>query len=63
VTDFFPHIGHALRRGPMVTFMGDVGFVCITCKVAGECPGYWLPEGTPDWTDEDYYANVDWIEA
>lgn len=60
--EYFPHIGHDLRRGPLLK-LKTIGFACITCKVVGEVPHGWLPEGVPAWTDEDYYANVDWIEV
>lgn len=61
IADIFPHIGHDLRRGPFVDLRMR-GYVCLTCRVGGEI-SLWVLDSVADWTDEDYEANKDWIEA
>lgn len=56
------HEDHDLRRGPTFDFHGCTYFACITCRTVGINP-YGLVKGLPDWTDEDYYDNIDWIEG
>jgi len=55
------HEDHDLRRGPMVTFR-LTAWACIDCRSWGEAP-HELVKDAPDWTEEDYWNNVDWIEA
>ncbi len=56
------HEGHALRRGPMIDFKGGTRYVCIDCRSHGIAP-YELIKDAPHWTEQDYWDNVDWIEA
>lgn len=58
------HEGHALRRGPMVSMLGDTYWACITCRVVGM--DFRNVERATDlarWSNEDYEANKDWVEA
>jgi hypothetical protein len=61
MTEIFPHIGHDLRRGPLVDLLLQ-GYVCLTCRVIGEISPWVLGDVT-DWTEQDYYDNIDWIEG
>ena len=45
----------------MVTFR-LTAWACIDCRSWGEAP-HELVKDAPDWTEEDYWNNVDWIEA
>lgn len=58
------HEGHALRRGPTISLGGDTCWVCIDCRVLGvDFYNMERARDLPEWTDQDYWDNVDWIES
>lgn len=58
------HEGHALRRGPMINLFLDTWWVCLDCRMVGmDFRNKERASDLPGWTDEDYEANKDWIEA
>lgn len=57
------HEGHALRRGPMVSFYGDTYWCCTDCRLVGmDFRNKERARDLPEWTEQDYWDNVDWIE-
>lgn len=58
---FVQHEGHAVRRGPFADPVRR-GWVCIDCHLVGETYRQLLDD-VPDWAEQDYFDNVDWIEG
>lgn len=48
----------------MVSFYGDTYWACIDCHLVGmDFRNRERATDLPEWTEQDYLDNVDWIEA
>lgn len=55
------HEGHDLRGGPFYNLILKY-FACLTCKTVDLADSRKV-EMMSDWTEADYWENLDWIEG
>lgn len=55
------HAGHDVKRSGLIWF-DKLEYVCLDCRSFGSGP---IDEllGLVEWTEDDYYDNIDWIES